>query len=379
MQPSKTKYLSVRADFRTDRQCWKGGVLSWEFISERLWNDDDGQKQWRTAFSIARTGCCNYAVLKTADIAGLSTSDKQSIIQSLQGFCVQDLDWDTLVGSFPEPIRQQVPGIFAEAILVKSVVGRFFDKPFWYFDYTPEGCSVPLVEPLQYLYERFKKTNDDSARLWRSETTRLATSADLSQVPDTELGLYTKKEREAGISQLAVYMLSESPLHLLLNEETEYRTNELIEFICYAEELATRLSTTAADLRYRNLTELPPLFTRATEFIQAYHEHNLDLTDPRLDGRRILLLIHPAAVCVVNKDRMEECRMAKAEAVVEHREWTIQDNDRILAENEQKGDARDKVQEEKRYKEMALKDEWNRQQQEEIEKDFVVIIEHGLQ
>ncbi|GLA20059.1 hypothetical protein AnigIFM62618_008186 [Aspergillus niger] len=256
-------------------------------------------------FIEAKIWADNYVKRDTAALAEFSLSEKQSILQSLDGYCVQDLDWDTLVGSLPYPIRTQVPHAIGRTMLVKDIVDKFFENPFWYF----EGKTDPIdVEPrtqsslsfakhLQHLYEQFLIVNPKSASLWKTETVRLANSVNDNQANNTEMGRHTKSRREGLARSFACAMLKHPPFQMLLEncEDTAVREAKLVKFYERAERLAISLGSSHGICTYRTLTKLAsPLFWRGDLSVTAEYRHVLMPHQPRLDGHRILLILQPA-------------------------------------------------------------------------------------
>ncbi|PWY83179.1 hypothetical protein BO94DRAFT_587076 [Aspergillus sclerotioniger CBS 115572] len=78
--------------------------------------------------------CRQYALGGPTEVAHLSPCEKQSIIRSLEGYWVQDLDWDTLMRSFPFPISQNVLQLVAQTMLTKDIIEKVFENPFWYLE-----------------------------------------------------------------------------------------------------------------------------------------------------------------------------------------------------------------------------------------------------
>ncbi|OOG01070.1 hypothetical protein ASPCADRAFT_829 [Aspergillus carbonarius ITEM 5010] len=146
----------------------------------------------------ALTGLKTDALRDSANIAGLSTDDKQSILDYLEGYWVQDLDWDRLLGSFPDPICRFMPELIVQTMLTKDLMEKFFENPLWFIEGKAEqhaeaDSSISCAQHLQHLYKRFLKTTPLGASRWKTETVRLSSSADKVQATDLELGQHTKK------------------------------------------------------------------------------------------------------------------------------------------------------------------------------------------
>jgi hypothetical protein len=78
-----------------------------------------------------------YAAEDSTHIAGLSESEKQSIISSMKGYCVQDLDWDTLMNCLPRKIREFCPETFIAIMVTKDLYERCMENSFWYLEPDP--------------------------------------------------------------------------------------------------------------------------------------------------------------------------------------------------------------------------------------------------
>ncbi|PYH39982.1 uncharacterized protein BO87DRAFT_411889 [Aspergillus neoniger CBS 115656] len=232
-------------------------------------------------------------------------NEKQTILQSLEGYCVQDLDWDTFIESLPYPICEVVPRALAQTMLVKDIVDKFFENPFWYFEGKPDfddteaprKSCLSLAEHLQHVYQQFLTVNPKSASLWKTETVRLANSVNGNQADNTELGRHTKSRREESARSSASAMLKHPPFRMLLRkcEDTVDREATLIKYYERAERLAIDLSCSHGTCTYRNLTRLAsPLFQRGEPWVTADYCHSIRPDEPRLDGHRILFILQPA-------------------------------------------------------------------------------------
>ena len=107
--------------------------------------------------------CQTDALRDSANIAGLSTDDKQSILDYLEGYWVQDLDWDRLLGSFPDPICRFMPELIVQTMLTKDLMEKFFENPLWFIEGKAEqhaeaDSSISCAQHLQHLYKRFLKS-----------------------------------------------------------------------------------------------------------------------------------------------------------------------------------------------------------------------------
>ncbi|GKZ19003.1 hypothetical protein AbraCBS73388_002761 [Aspergillus brasiliensis] len=306
-----------------------------------------------------------YVKRDTAALAEYSPKEKQSILQSLNGYCVQDLDWDTFIESLPYPICTSVPLALAQTMIVKDIVDKFFESPFWYFEGKPDlgdmeprtENSLSFAQHLQHLYEQFLIVNPRSASVWKAETVRLANSINDDQANNTELGLRTKRRREEAARSFASAMLEHPPFQMLLGacEDTADREASLVEYYEDAEKLAFGLGYSHGICKYRNLTRLPrSSFWRGDPFVTAEYLHRLRSDQPRLDGHRILFIIQPAVSRTGSFPDGELEVWTQAVAVIEDGQWTKEEC-------------------EKSRKEQRAKDEeaYRRKKEEEAKKDAI--------
>ncbi|PYI12618.1 hypothetical protein BO78DRAFT_282328, partial [Aspergillus sclerotiicarbonarius CBS 121057] len=332
----------------------------------RLQNALDEQNGVRQIFSKVKYWTDNYVERNTAALAKLPPDDKQSILRSLEGYCVQDLDWDTFIGSLPYPICNSAPRHIARCMLVKDIIEKFFENPFWYFEgKTEQGEEFP--QHLQHLFQQFLEANPESATLWKTETVRLANSITKDQAPNTKLGIHTKRRREDAARSFASAMLASLPLRMLLaKREASNRDEELVTYYAQAQELAICLGQSCGICEYTNLGRLSsPLFSHRSENMKAHPNHSLWPDDPRLDGRRILFITQPAVSRLrgTTLTGIEE-RWAPIEAVIEDGEMSQEQYEKMLKKQ--------RVQEEEEgqriWDEISKRQaEWNRIEKEQKE------------
>lgn len=123
----------------------------------------DYKNAFNSLFITANWWADDYVKRDTAALAEFAPGEKRSILQSLDGYCVQDLDWDTFLKSLPYPIRTFIPLVLARTMLVKDIFDKFFENPFWYFEGKTEAIdvepqaqsSLSFAQHLQHLYEQF--------------------------------------------------------------------------------------------------------------------------------------------------------------------------------------------------------------------------------
>ncbi|PWY83177.1 hypothetical protein BO94DRAFT_576386 [Aspergillus sclerotioniger CBS 115572] len=326
----KTDIVRLKAALHGERR--EGSKQGWsKFPGESSWPAPDPTYPpmgFRDLFFAAKSWAECYVEEDTAVLAKSSTNEKQSILRALEGYCVQDLDWDTFIGSLPYPICDTAPRKLAQSMLVKDVIDKFFINPFYYLDemtyheekQTEKSPSFP--QHLQHLFQQFLTASPASAMNWKTETVRLANSAEDNQAPNTELGMRTKKRREEAARSFASSMLTYPPFLILLREcEDPKRKADLVGYYQKAQELAICLDQWGETCECTDLKRLSPsVFSHRSENMKAHYNHHIMPADKddRLDGHQILFITQP----VVSRLRgaasisIEE-RWAIIEAVVE--------------------------------------------------------------
>lgn len=136
---------------------------------------------------------------------------------------------------------------------------------------------------------------------WRSETNRLANGMDLNMVSSIHLGTYHRDRRQSFIDQLVKETLSSDPIKWLLKdpsseEEEDKRYKLLYRVYELAVEKAAELGNIRGHLDFHTLAALPETFTQGEGDRMRSHEYNLLNVGDRLDGHRILILVHPGIV-----------------------------------------------------------------------------------
>ncbi|CAI7636156.1 unnamed protein product [Penicillium viridicatum] len=244
-----------------------------------------------------------HAKSNPEDVDLLSKSQKRTIISTLAGYCVQE-EWDVLMGLFPDLVRETILEVFLETLIYKQIFDRLFMAPFWYFDGkmspSDEGDEM-FSARLQHLYDRFYETNPLMAANWRSETNRLANGMNLNRVSSIDLGTHHRDRRQSFIDQFVKETLSSEPIKWLLKdpsskEEEDKRYRLLYRVYQLAVESAADLGNIRGHLDFHTLAALPETFTSGEGDRMRSHEYNLLNAGDRLDGHRILMLVHPGIV-----------------------------------------------------------------------------------
>ncbi|KAJ5570149.1 uncharacterized protein N7459_009579 [Penicillium hispanicum] len=262
-----------------------------------------------------------FAASEPQDVERLSETQKRTIISSLKGYCVQE-NWETLLGRLSHIHRDMILEVFMETLLFKELFARFFEAPFWYFDGKMDSTDAEGDEKfgarLQHLYERFLETNPLNAALWRSETLRLANSVKEAQAPSTKLGSYHRERRQALIGQLVDDILSIEPIQWLLrkpaSQEVESkRRDELYKLCQVVAETASAQANMRGHFEFHRLDRLPETFQQYSKTMEAHTLHFLRRDSTRLDGRRVLMLVHPA----IARGWIDECAISGYEISTE--------------------------------------------------------------
>ncbi|OJJ73941.1 hypothetical protein ASPBRDRAFT_523597 [Aspergillus brasiliensis CBS 101740] len=284
--------------------------------------------------------CQSYARQGLPDTTGLSVLEKQAIVRSLEGYWVQDLEWDTLMKSLPYPFSLYMSEVLAQTILTKNIMDKFFVNPFWYLEekefhqQTSATNSVSCAQNLQHLYHRFLETNPLRASRWRRETVRLSNSVMIAQAPKLELGQQTKEYRTKAVSLLASTLLSDPFFRRLLktvkSDEAKKRDNNLLEICEVADKIAISLGSSDGYCLYKTLASVGTTFDRRANETIAHNLHAvLEESDhARLAGRRIIGITRPAIILKLTTLMRDETILSEAELLVEHGDYTQEDFER---------------------------------------------------
>ncbi|RDH38947.1 hypothetical protein BDQ94DRAFT_179843 [Aspergillus welwitschiae] len=271
----------------------------------------------------------------TAEVSGL---EKQAIIRSLEGYWVQDVEWDTLRKSLPYPLSVCMSEVLAQTILTKNIVEKFFVNPFWYlegeeFNQQDKATgSVSCAQNLQHLYQRFLETNGVRATIWKKETVRLSNSVMLTQAPNLELGRQTKEYRTKAVALFASTLLSDPFFQRLLEsvdcEEAKKRENSLIRICQFADETAITLGSNQGHCLYKTLASVGTTFDPRSNEATLHELYTVggNADDARLAGRRILGITQPVVILKLRTLRSQENVLNKAELLVEHGDYTEEDH-----------------------------------------------------
>ncbi|KAK1147579.1 hypothetical protein N8T08_000921 [Aspergillus melleus] len=265
--------------------------------------------------------------LRPEECAELTSSQKRTIIASLEGQCVQE-EWDTLHKLCPSAMCHQFHIFFIEALVIRDIYNVVVENPFWYFDGKLNEQDEGLGDfgaRVQYLFERFVQTNEMRAAAWLAETMRLANAVRPLMAHNLELGQHHEARRNDAAVGFAKAMLESEPLQYLLKKlaTPEQEEGRFIGLVTAYRE-AARCLTDNLQLRqgvpkiWRSLAEIGGTYLDSSSLKQAHYlnwgpDNEYDLK--RLDGSRILIVTHP---CVLSRmpNRYFPASLADEKAVV---------------------------------------------------------------
>ena len=93
-----------------------------------------------------------YAVPEISALDHISTVEKNTIVQQLDEYCVQN-DWDTLIKRMRPTLQKRIPVLFTHAMLAKDIFENIFANPFSGFAEGDKNSSMPSTAKMSYLYE----------------------------------------------------------------------------------------------------------------------------------------------------------------------------------------------------------------------------------
>ncbi|GLA65433.1 hypothetical protein AtubIFM54640_007186 [Aspergillus tubingensis] len=342
-------------DFKLQMQMLTAGATGWPDYDFEVLGDHIRRVMYRIEH-----WCQQHARQGMPDTVELDDLEKQAIIHSLEGYWVQDLEWDTLMKSLPYPFSLYMSEVLAQSILTKKIVDKFFVNPFWYLE--GEGLdrqdhttgSVSCAQNLQHLYRRFLESGNFSsasfyhphlmltrtaangirATIWKKETVRLLNSVKVVQAPNLELGRQTKEYRTNAVALFASTLLSDVFFQRLLKsvdcDEATKREDSLLELCKFADETAITLGSNQGHCVYKTLPTMGTTFDPRSHEATFHNLHNVrgNADDARLAGRRILGITQPAVILKLRTLRCDENVLIKAELLVEHGDYTEEDHER---------------------------------------------------
>ncbi|GKZ17735.1 hypothetical protein AbraIFM66951_010859 [Aspergillus brasiliensis] len=235
------------------------------------------------------------------DVGMVPDEHMNSIISALEGWCVQD-DWTVLQGLLPP--RRSLADHFAEALIHKAIMENVLSNSFQYLDGktgpTDQGEDDCFASKLQYLYERFFKTNPNFATLWKEQTHRLANSTGRSEAPgDLSFGRENAKRLQACAPSLADEVLASEPVSLLLKEplgpdEAPTRRQQLIQIFEASLEIMEVCETrVGGHFKMKQLSQLGSSYESGSSYMLFHPTNGYRVDEMDFQGRKILLIARP--------------------------------------------------------------------------------------
>ncbi|GKZ30954.1 hypothetical protein AbraIFM66950_010779 [Aspergillus brasiliensis] len=235
------------------------------------------------------------------DVGMVPEEHMNFIISALEGWCVQD-DWTVLQELLPP--RRSLADHFAEALIYKAIMENVLSNSFQYLDGktspTDQGEDECFASKLQYLYERFFKTNPNFATLWKEQTHRLANSKERSQAPgDLSFGQENAKRLQACAPALADKVLASEPVSLLLKEplgpdEAPTRRQQLIGIFEASLEIMEDCETrVGGHFKMKQLSQLGSSYESRSSYMLFHPTNGYSVDEMDFQGRKILLVARP--------------------------------------------------------------------------------------
>ncbi|KAL4944687.1 hypothetical protein BDV06DRAFT_220090 [Aspergillus oleicola] len=101
-------------------------------------------QDWGLIHMYARQFSDNWAYDDFAE-AKLTQDQKKKLVATLDGYCVQE-DFDSIVSSLNFVQQQEPAKTLAGTFIIKTVVDKFFEHPFWYVEAIPAGAQEQCEE-----------------------------------------------------------------------------------------------------------------------------------------------------------------------------------------------------------------------------------------
>ncbi|PWY64471.1 hypothetical protein BO83DRAFT_322541 [Aspergillus eucalypticola CBS 122712] len=257
----------------------------------------------RNGFSLLALRVQGWAMVwgESKPLYRLSDDDKQMIIASLDGFCVQD-DWDSIYSSLPPGGRAEIGIVLLETMMNKFIYDKFAASTFWFMDAkmdaTDQEGDDNFCKRLNYVYERFKETLPKDAAWWKSTLVSVCMmrgSEWVSNPPPTPLLHATSERRKALLKAYGDELLASQPFQLLfrgsLSEEDqairEERTREVLE------EAAHQFTSLQGDMFGNLVVELLPELPIFDRHANNMDHHILHVGFMPHHGARVLIVTRP--------------------------------------------------------------------------------------
>ncbi|PWY74984.1 hypothetical protein BO83DRAFT_444121 [Aspergillus eucalypticola CBS 122712] len=251
-----------------------------------------------------------HAWTRCESMSHLQSDEKQNIINSLDGYCVQE-DWDSIHPLLPPGTRANMGPVLGATMLYQFIFSKLIDSPFWFLDGKISPTDVD-GDPqfhlrLQYLYERIREASVYKAAWWKSVTIGEcnARSAFDNNPANTGLAQGTAVQRKATVESLTDELLGCRVFQLLLRpleykEDVSLRHEQLHRILHDA--VNTILYTEGGMFGNTTIERLPdlPVFVHESDRMTSHMHH---FTSPQntpsfaaLDGGRTLIVTRPGLV-----------------------------------------------------------------------------------
>ncbi|KAL5334606.1 hypothetical protein BJX70DRAFT_402416 [Aspergillus crustosus] len=164
--------------------------------------------------------------------------------------------------------------ILGELLIYLTIHERLFDNPFWYLDGKENTDDPQFTRNLNHLFERFYESNPRFAVIWRSQTQRLANSADKFSAPNPTFGRLNCNRQEAALPGLADDLLASEPFRWLLPTASDKVVTSRREELIHVFRAALRVMITCETCAHgqpvlRGIPELGPIFRGPTAILVA--------------------------------------------------------------------------------------------------------------
>ncbi|GLB11679.1 hypothetical protein AtubIFM57258_008549 [Aspergillus tubingensis] len=157
----------------------------------------------------------------TEEESHLSKDDKQEIIASLKGQCVQE-DWDSIKALCPPAARRSLCDVLLEAMLYQFIFVTLIDSPFWFMDGKIDPTDMDgdpqFHRRFQHLYERLRAGNGFGAAWLKSAVISESNAQNIhgGTVEEMELARCNAARRKALVMQFRDELLGRRVFQLLL-------------------------------------------------------------------------------------------------------------------------------------------------------------------
>ncbi|GKZ37010.1 hypothetical protein AbraIFM66950_008302 [Aspergillus brasiliensis] len=265
----------------------------------------------------------------------LSKDDKQEIIASLKGQCVQE-DWDSIKALCPPAARRSLCGVLLEAMLYQFIFVTLLDSPFWFMDGRIDPTDVDgdpqFHKRLQHLYERLRVRNRFGAAWIKSAIISESNESIYGGTrEEVELAKCNLARRQAFVTQSRDELLGRRVFQLLLrpvevDEDIAIRRDGLQRILQQAVDtiIYTEGGIFGNSVIYR-LPELPVFHYNSDIMVgHVFHGYDQDHTPDwaAAQGGRVLIITRPGLTYVDIETfgrigRVPPHRMVQAEVIAE--------------------------------------------------------------